>query len=128
MPPIPSLCPQVPYNKSLAKLLFFSETLYNPFPLELVKTCHFKIKPSESLGAKVYFIIIIILFYFYLFFIFFCLPWAKTELKAMVKNFPKATKVPPDLQSNIVFRLINFVSLTYITFVCLLLKARPSIG
>ena len=121
MPPIPSLCPQVPYNKSLAKLLFFSETLYNPFSVERVKTCHFKIKPSESLGAKVYFVIIIII-------IIICLPWAKTELKAMVKNFPKATKDPPDLQSNIVFRLINFVSLTYITFVCLLLKARPSIG
>lgn len=114
MPPIPSLGPQVP-DKSLAKLLFFSETPYNPFSFELVKTHHFKIKPSDHLEAQVFF--------------FFCLPWTKAELKAMVEIFPKVTKDPPDLRSNVVFRLLNFVFLTYITFfICLLVKARPNIG
>lgn len=105
---------------------FFSENssicrwIFNVFvgggALHLLLLCQLNLKPLFMC-----FILLLLL-------LFFCLPWAKTELKAMVKNFPKATKDPPDLQSNIVFRLINFVSLTYITFVCLLLKARPSIG
>ena len=70
MLPMPPLYPQSPHTHSLAKL---------PFSSEPVRTCFFKIKPSEGPEAKS------LIPY---------TPWTKAELWAVVKDVPKVTKDP----------------------------------
>ena len=52
MLPMPPLYPQIPHTSCLTKRPLFSETLPIPPCSELVRTCSFKIKPSEDTEAK----------------------------------------------------------------------------
>ena len=52
MPPMPPQQPQFSDTKYLPKLLPFSENLSTPSSSELVRTCPFKIKPSENPKVK----------------------------------------------------------------------------
>ena len=47
-----ALYPQFPHNDSLTELPFSFKILSTPFSSELVRTCLFKIKPSEDPEAK----------------------------------------------------------------------------
>ena len=76
---IPPLYPQFPHTNSIAKLPFCPEALPAPLFSEPIRTCPFKIKPSEDPEAKP------LIFY---------IPWTKSALQAIVKDFPKITEAP----------------------------------
>ena len=77
LPPIPPTPPtilSVPPYKDLCWIPFFSQTCPTFFSSDLVKTCPFKIKPSEDPETKSSISYI---------------PWTKAKLKFTVKKFPK---------------------------------------
>lgn len=79
-PPMPSmlpLYPQFPFTNSLTQLPFFSEILPIPSSSEIVRTCHFKFKPSENPEGKP---------------LISCILWTKGKWWAIVKDFPKVNK------------------------------------
>lgn len=80
------LSSQFPHTNTLGKLPLLPESLPTPSCSEPIRTCPFKIKPSEDPEAKP-------LTSYTL--------WTKAELRAIVKNFPKL-QIPRDLLRNLI--------------------------
>lgn len=75
----PPLYPRLSHSDPLTELSFFSKPLPTTFCPEPIKTCPFKIRSCANPNAKP------LISY---------VAWAKVELEAIVKDFPKVTEDP----------------------------------